>query len=173
MDYNEAATLLEYHFWARDRALDAADRLSHEQYTKDLSNSFPSVRDTLVHIYSAEWVWCSRWLGDSSVRMLDPGGYPDVATLRRAWKENEVRLTGILEEMKERGLDESIEYRTFDGKEWRAPFAHMLAHVVNHASYHRGQVTTMLRQLGAAPPKSMDLIAFHRERSTRQVAGAR
>jgi uncharacterized damage-inducible protein DinB len=40
----------------------------------------------------------------------------------------------------------------------------MLQHVVNHASYHRGQVTAMIRQLKANPPKSMDLIAFHRER---------
>ena len=38
----------------------------------------------------------------------------------------------------------------------------MLPHVVNHASYHRGQLTTMLRQLGAAPPKSMDMIAYYR-----------
>jgi uncharacterized damage-inducible protein DinB len=38
----------------------------------------------------------------------------------------------------------------------------MLQHVVNHASYHRGQVTTMLRQLGADPPKSLDMIAYYR-----------
>jgi uncharacterized damage-inducible protein DinB len=41
----------------------------------------------------------------------------------------------------------------------------MLQHVVNHGTYHRGQITTMLRQLGAEPPKSTDLIAFYRERS--------
>ena len=42
----------------------------------------------------------------------------------------------------------------------------MVQHVVNHGSYHRGQVTTMLRQLGAAPAKSMDMIAYyHRERA--------
>jgi uncharacterized damage-inducible protein DinB len=46
----------------------------------------------------------------------------------------------------------------------------MIQHVVNHASYHRGQVTTMLRQLGAQPPKSMDLIAYYRERVTTQSA---
>jgi uncharacterized damage-inducible protein DinB len=40
----------------------------------------------------------------------------------------------------------------------------MLQHVVNHSTYHRGQVTTMIRQLGAAPPQAMDLIAFYRER---------
>jgi uncharacterized damage-inducible protein DinB len=45
-----------------------------------------------------------------------------------------------------------------------SPLWQMLQHVVNHATYHRGQVTTLLRQLGATPPKSQDLIAFYRER---------
>ena len=48
----------------------------------------------------------------------------------------------------------------------RSVLWHMLQHVVNHATYHRGQVTTLLRQLGAAPPKSMDLIAYYRELGT-------
>ena len=41
----------------------------------------------------------------------------------------------------------------------------MLQHVVNHSTYHRGQVTIMLRKLEVTPPKSMDLIAFYRERT--------
>jgi len=165
MDLNEAATLLEYHYWARDRALEAAEPLLPQEYTRDLSSSFPSVRDTLVHIYSAELVWCSRWLGDSSIRMLDPAPFPDVATLRTAWKEHESRVNGVLRRMGERGLDHVIEYQTIDGKSWKQPFVHMFVHMVNHASYHRGQVTTMLRQLGATPPKSMDLITFYRQRA--------
>jgi uncharacterized damage-inducible protein DinB len=43
----------------------------------------------------------------------------------------------------------------------------MLQHVVNHGSYHRGQITTMLRQIGLPPAKSMDLITFYREREAR------
>ena len=49
-----------------------------------------------------------------------------------------------------------------NGQAGASPFWQMLQHVVNHASYHRGQVTTMLRQIGAAPGKPMDLIAFYR-----------
>lgn len=41
----------------------------------------------------------------------------------------------------------------------------MLQHVVNHGTYHRGQIATMLRQMDAAPPRSMDLIDFYRERN--------
>lgn len=52
----------------------------------------------------------------------------------------------------------------FDGRTLRSAFWEMLQHAVNHGTYHRGQVTTMLRQLGAAPARSVDLIVFHRER---------
>jgi uncharacterized damage-inducible protein DinB len=96
--------------------------------------------------------------------MLDPTSFSDVAALRAAWKEHESRVAGVQRRVAEAGLDQVIEYSTFDGKAWRQPFAQMFLHMVNHASYHRGQVTTMLRQLGAAPPKSMDLITFYRER---------
>jgi uncharacterized damage-inducible protein DinB len=64
--------------------------------------------------------------------------------------------------MGEQGVDRVIEYRMLNGDVRTSIFWQMLQHVVNHASYHRGQVTTMLRQLGAAPPQSMDLIAFYR-----------
>ena len=53
-------------------------------------------------------------------------------------------------------------YTMINGDPRRSVFQNMLQHVVNHASYHRGQVTTMLRQMGAAPGKPMDLIAFYR-----------
>ncbi len=59
-----------------------------------------------------------------------------------------------------------IDYRLFSGIAAASPMWQMVQHVVNHASYHRGQVTTMLRQAGAQPAKSMDLITFYRERAT-------
>ena len=61
-----------------------------------------------------------------------------------------------------RTLHQEMGYRTTDGQPWQQQLSHMLQHVVNHASYHRGQVTTMLRQLGAPPAKSQDLIVFYR-----------
>ena len=62
-------------------------------------------------------------------------------------------------------VDHPIQYRAWDGRLYTQPFWQMLQHLVNHGSYHRGQVTTMLRQLGVVPPKAMDLIAFYRERA--------
>ena len=91
--------------------------------------------------------------------------YADLTQLRAAWQEEEQHIRAILTRLGADGILQPIEYQGWDGRRQAQPFWQMLQHLVNHGSYHRGQVTTMLRQLGAQPPKSMDLIAFYRERA--------
>ena len=166
MNLQELQTLVDYNYWARDRVLDAVEKLTPEQYDKQLGNSFGSVRETLAHVLGAEWVWCNRWEGESPKSLPDPRAtLPDIASLRAAWTAQERKMRAVLDRLGEQGVLQPIEYVTFDGKQQAQPFWQMLQHVVNHGSYHRGQVTTMLRQLGAAPPKATDLIAFYRERA--------
>ena len=164
MTLHQLQELLDYHYWARDRLLDAAERPSHDDFTRDLGSSFKSIRDTLVHIYSAEWIWCSRWQGESPTAMLDSNTFGDISALRKAWDEYEIKMRSVLDAFAPDRLDQVIEYHDTKGNVWRQAFRELLLHVVNHASYHRGQVTTMLRQLHTTPPESMDLITFYRER---------
>ncbi len=164
MNLQDLQILLEYHYWARDRVLDAVEALSAAQFTKDLGSSFKSVRDTLAHTYFAEWAWYCRWTGNSPTAALPADMFPNVGTLRRAWSEQEAKVRALVGALSDDGVNRVIEYKLLSGQPGKSVLWHMLQHVVNHASYHRGQVTTMLRQLGAAPAKSMDLIAFYRER---------
>jgi uncharacterized damage-inducible protein DinB len=165
MTVDDLRTLLDYHYWARDRMLAALEGLTEEQYTRDTGSSFRSLRDTVVHIYAAEWAWYSRWQGHSPTSLLQSDTFPDVAAIRAAWTELEAQVRTFLQSAGENGLDRVIDYKLLSGQPGSSPFWQMLQHVVNHASYHRGQVTTMLRQAGATPPKSMDLIAFYRTRT--------
>ena len=164
MRLEDLRSLLEYHYWARDRMLAALDALAPELYARDLGSSFRSIRDTAVHIYAAEWAWYARWQGESPTALLQADTFADVASLRRTWVEHEAKMRAFLEESGDRGLDRVIEYKLLSGDPGASPFWQMLQHVVNHASYHRGQITTMLRQVGASPAKPMDLIAFYRTR---------
>lgn len=163
MNLDDLRTLLDFHYWARDRLLDAVEPLSPEQFNRDMGGSFRSVRDTLVHIYSAEWIWLARWQGGSPTGTLAPEMFPDLAAVRTAWREHESKMNAFLNGLDEDGIKRRIEYKTTDGQSMAPVLWQMMQHVVNHASYHRGQVTTMLRQLGAIPPRSMDLIRFYRE----------
>jgi uncharacterized damage-inducible protein DinB len=161
----ELRQLVDYHYWGRDRLLDAVEAITVEQFTRDLGSSFRSIRDTLAHLYFAEWAWYSRWTGNSPTAWPDPARFGDVPSLRQAWAETEPNVRVFLERMGEDGIGRVIEYKFLNGQSGATPFWQTLQHLVNHGSYHRGQVTTMLRQLGGPPPKSMDLISFYRERA--------
>jgi uncharacterized damage-inducible protein DinB len=165
MNHADLTTMLEFHYWARDRVLEAVEKLTPEQYTRDLGSSFRSVRDTLVHLLSADSNWLKRWRGTSPTTMLDPAEFPDVATLRTAWTAQEAQIRSFLASLDDNAVTRAIDYKTLDGKPFTSAFWEMLHHVVNHGTYHRGQVQTMLRQLGATPARSVDAITFYRERN--------
>jgi uncharacterized damage-inducible protein DinB len=156
--------LIDYNYWARDRVFDAVGALTAEQYDRPTGSSFPSIRETLVHVYSAEWVWHERWRGVSPTAPLSADQWPDVPSLITTWRELESRIRAIIEGVTDDGVNKVCEYRLLSGQPGKSPFGSMVQHVVNHGTYHRGQITTMLRQLGLTPPKSTDLITFVRER---------
>ena len=165
MTFEDLQTLVDYHYWARDRLFAAIGTLTQEQLTRNLGNSFPSIFDTVVHLYGADWIWRSRWDGESPTALPASNTFRDLPSVRSAWNEEEGRIRACLERLGPEGVARPIAYRGWDGRQQAQPFWQMLQHLVNHGSYHRGQVTTMLRQINVAPAKSMDLIAFYRERA--------
>jgi len=64
MTLTDLQTLVDYHYWARDRLLDAIEPLTAEQWRRDLGSSFKSIHETVAHIYAAEWAWHQRWQGN-------------------------------------------------------------------------------------------------------------
>lgn len=158
---DELRELFDYNRWARDRILDVAAALTPEDFARDMGSSFPSVRDTLVHIMSAEWVWLSRLRGVSPDGM--PSEWKTLAPdgIRAAWRELDASITTYLASLHDADLDRVLEYRNIAGQPFSSTVQQILRHVINHSTYHRGQLTTMLRQLGATPPAT-DLILYYR-----------
>ncbi len=165
MTASDAQTLVDYSYWARDRIIEAVERLTPDEFLRPMGSSFSSVRDTLAHIYSAECVWLSRWRGQSPTEPLAPDRWPDLSSLRSAWRDLEGDMRTFVAGLGDEGLARVVDYRLMNGQPGRSAYGQMLQHVVNHGTYHRGQVTTLLRQLKATPPKSTDLITFFRERA--------
>jgi uncharacterized damage-inducible protein DinB len=160
MTTDEVRTLNAYNTWANHRVLDACAPLSAAQFTQDLHSSFPSVRDTLTHLMFVEWVWLERWLGRSSGFPTDQ--FADLAALRARWQKIESDLNAFIQRLSTADLDRVVEYKNTKGTPFSNPMRQMLQHLFNHQTYHRGQITTMLRQLGASAVAT-DLIAFYRE----------
>jgi uncharacterized damage-inducible protein DinB len=165
MSPEDIRQLYDYNAWANRRAMEAAAALTPEQFTKPLGSSFSSVRDTLAHIYGAEWLWLERFQGRSPASLPDVNQFANLASLRERWLEQEARLLGFVRGLTQAELDRVMEYKTLKFGVYQNPLWQSMQHLVNHGTYHRGQVTTLLRQLGAQPILT-DLMHFYRERAT-------
>ena len=165
MTPEEIRLLFDYNHWANQRALDAAAQLSNEQFTKPLCSSFSSVRDTLVHICGAEWVWLERCHGRSPASIPDISHIQTLAALREHWQPQAQSLLTFVNGLQQADLDRIMEYKTINFGTYQNPLQLSLQHLANHGTYHRGQVATLLRQLGSKPILT-DLMHFYRERVT-------
>ena len=114
MDIDDIRALLDYHYWARDRALAAVEPLSAEQLTREMGSSFRSIRDTLVHIYAAEWAWHSRWNGVSPTAFSTRRSFR-MSTIRQRWTALEGQVRSFVESAGEAGLPRVYEYKSLAG----------------------------------------------------------
>ncbi len=151
--------LYAYNRWANAKTLGATDVLTTEQLHRDLGTSHGSVFGTLAHILWSEWRWLGRWLAPGETPGADPLDTKDLPALRARWAEVESLQTAFLGQVTDAALRRPITYENPPGTAWTYPLAQMLQHVVNHSTYHRGQVTTLLRQLGAVPVTT-DLLVY-------------
>ena len=159
MNLHDLEYLNEYNQWANAKMLDAASKLNPEQFTSDLKSSHRSVRDTLAHTFAAEWIWLERWKGTSPKALLAASDFPTVDSLRTRWSQLEKEYTEYIAGLMDDSLERVMAYTNTKGEQWEYPLGSMIQHVMNHSTYHRGQVTTMLRQLGAEVTP-VDLLVF-------------
>jgi len=159
MDLESIRELYGYNRWANARSLEAAAAVSTEDFTREVGGSFASLRGTLAHMYGAEWIWLQRWKGISPRQLPFSLEFPDAASIRSRWQAVENERQVFLDALDPARLAEVLSYVNLQGQTFAYPLRRMLQHVVNHGTYHRGQITTLLRQLGAAP-LATDLLLY-------------
>ena len=152
--------LINYNYWARDRHLQACAAITEEQFLRPLGSSFPSIRDTLAHLVAVEWLWLERWRGRSPRCLLSPEEFPTVAAVSERWRIVESEMRQYLASLNEETLERPVTYVNPKGQTWTYTLWRMMLHLLNHQSYHRGQVATLLRQLGIQPPE-VDFLVAH------------
>ena len=166
MDLVTLKELFDYNRWANARTLDAAAAVAPADFAREVGGSFASLHGTLAHLCGAEWVWLERLRGTSPSSLPFASELTDIAAIRRRWNEVERGQRVFLDGLDADRLGESLSYVNFAGEPNTYPIWRVLAHVVNHSTYHRGQVTTLLRQLGGKPV-STDLLRFYDANPTR------
>jgi uncharacterized damage-inducible protein DinB len=150
--------LYDYTAWANERIFDAVAELSAEQTTREVGGSFPSIRETLAHAAAADWVWLCRWTGES------PRGWPTWANgspseIREEWRRIHATRHAFIAGLTDADLNRDISFTRINGETDAAKLGFLLQHVVNHGTYHRGQVASQIRMVGGVPP-STDLLRY-------------
>jgi uncharacterized damage-inducible protein DinB len=151
--------LYEYNAWANSRILDAAAQLTPEQLLAPGGASFDSVRDTLAHTMSAQWLYLERWQGRSPRAWPEASTYPDLASIRARWEMIERDTQAFVAALDDARLAAVVEYTNMQGEAWAYPLWQQMIHQVNHATQHRSEAAVLLTQLDHSPGW-LDLLYF-------------
>jgi uncharacterized damage-inducible protein DinB len=161
MTLQEIKTLQAYNAWADNRIFEAVAQLPSDQYMQDAKSSHGGIHGTLIHMVGAEKVWLERFQGDPKP-FLTQNPPNSLLELKSVWEKVGYDTAHWLGAMTDKKLNETFTMKTAKGDTYTHVYWQAFQHMVNHSSYHRGQIVTMLRQFGAKPV-STDLSLFYRE----------
>ena len=159
MRVSDLDRLYDYNYWANKRLIGVVSQLTPEQFTQSVAGSYGSIRNTLVHVLSAEWGWLERCGGPARGERLKPEDFPTVKSLVRAWSRVEEQMRGFLAGLKDEDLTREIGFALGGGPQHSVPLGDLMQHAAIHAVHHRGQVALLLRTLGYAPG-NFDLLLY-------------
>lgn len=151
MRVDDLKRLYDYSYWANQRLFGVVSQLTPEQFTRSVAGSYESIRNTLVHVLSAEWGWLDRCGGPARGERLKAENYPTVESLVEAWNRVEGHMRGFLSGLTDEDLARDVEFAIGGGPKYSIPLADLMHHAAIHAAHHRGQVALLLRMLGYAP----------------------
>jgi uncharacterized damage-inducible protein DinB len=160
-NYFKEAT--EYNLWANTIVCDWLEQISEEQWNREIISSFNSIQETVLHIISAEKAWLQRFKKET-VEWLQSNYKGSKEEHIKLWKENSAELKAFIDAFDENELNTNLDFKRLNGDAFSMPYYQLFAHVVNHATYHRGQLVTMLRQAGFSGVGSTDLLGVYRKK---------
>jgi uncharacterized damage-inducible protein DinB len=159
---HEAKLLLAFNSWATQKIMDAVTSLPPDQVRLDMKASHGNIHGTLAHLVTSEEIWFSRLTGTPISAASKPAEAASIADLKEKWETTGFAIARWLGTLTDKKLQEPFSFTTMQGATYTHTFAQAIQHLVDHGTYHRGQVVVLLRQLGIKPP-STGMIGFFRE----------
>ena len=143
--------LFEYNYWANRKLFSVLGELTPEQFVAPIAGSYGSIRNTLVHVLSAEWGWLDRCGGPPRGERLRGEDYPTVQSLAEVWARVERDIRAFLAGLEDADLARPITFALGAGPSQTMALGDLLLHAAIHAVHHRGQVALLLREIGFVP----------------------
>ena len=156
---------LNFNLWANSQLTDWLLAKESRLLTTELKSSFPTIDKTLEHIWVAEFLWMKRIQGETFENIFEVCAGKDTHFITQILLDQSKTYVEYLESLTEESLYDVIYYTLFSGDKGSATIANILQHVVNHGTYHRGQLVTMGRELGFENPPRTDYMEYVRKSS--------
>jgi uncharacterized damage-inducible protein DinB len=153
--------LADYNIWANDKLTNWLTQISSEQFEQPLVGSFKNIHETTLHIVAAEQIWHER-LQNNVSEWLGFTFEGDKALMLEIWKRTSNDLKQYIHDLPEENFTEKFAFSTRDGTPYFMERYKALVHVFNHSTFHRGQLITLLRQVGFTGVSTTDLINYYR-----------
>jgi uncharacterized damage-inducible protein DinB len=158
--------LSRYTAWANDRLYEALADLPGQELTKPHPIVFGDILRTLNHVYAMDLVWRANLLGTPhAFTTRSPEECPPFAELRVAQKDIDEWYIRYSDEMQESTCAEIVNFSFIGGGKGSMSRSEIVLHVVNHTTYHRGHIGSMIYQVPAEPPTT-DLPVFLRDHAS-------
>ncbi len=157
--------LARYNIWANKRIMETMLRLDDAILDQEIASSFPSLRRTAYHMWSAEFIWLQRLQLVENPVWIETVFKGNVQEAFAEWEQVSKSLLQFVErQYNDHSLEHVLQYYNSKKEPFKNPVYSILQHVFNHATYHRGQLVTMLRQAGITKIPATDMIVFIRQK---------
>ena len=153
---------LQYNAWANERIVVFLANLDDAILDTEIKSSFPSLRKTIMHIWDAQQIWFMRLRGVTITGWPSQSFTGGTKEMLDGFIADSHAMVNFIASKDQAYLNGNADYNTLNGTAYTTPVEVILSHVVNHGTFHRGQVITMLRELGFTSFESQDLIAYYR-----------
>lgn len=157
---NYLTILTQYNHWATQKTIAFLEKTSPDQWAQDLGGSFKSLADNVLHLLSAEKLTCERLQGTQQPFLANSfvGSKAEILAL---WATYSQKLAEIVAGFDDESPDTLLQFKTLKGTDMEMERYKLITHVVNHSTYHRGQLVNYLRQLGFTGLDSTDMFNFY------------
>jgi uncharacterized damage-inducible protein DinB len=156
--------LTRYNVWANELITSYLLQAGAAIADKEQSSSFPTIRKTLYHLWDAQVIWLARLNGTSLNTWPSQSFNGTLEEAAAGLLANSEEFVRFVAESDEKALERDVVFHSLDKTEYRQKALEILFHVMNHSTYHRGQLITMLRNAGFEEVGSTDLIRYYRSR---------
>jgi uncharacterized damage-inducible protein DinB len=153
--------IANYNYWADSKIIEWLHQVNDQQWDQEITSSFSSISKTAIHIVSAEKYWVDHWMHTPEPKFLSMEFKGTRNELIGIWNRSSADFSTVVESYPKENYLQAVPFKyPKGGGMGQMAFWQTVVHAINHSTYHRGQLVTLLRQVGFTNLSSLDMATY-------------